>query len=72
MQVVHMKLKKEILRTTEGLLDEQIMKRTAEQIEDEIHQAKLAIDGLQKHIDDTHARIASLRKVLQRRLELGD
>ena len=72
MEVIHMKLKKEILRTTEGLLDEQIMKRTADQIKDEIRQAEFAIDGLQKHIDDQRDRIKSLHKVLERRLELGD
>lgn len=72
MEVIHIELEKEILRTTEGLLDEQIMRRTAEQIEDEIRQAELAIDGLQQHINDQRDRIDSLHKVLNRRRQLGD
>lgn len=72
MEVIHMKLKREVLKMTEGLTDEQIQRRTPEQIKDDIRQAELAIDGLQKHIDDQRGRIKSLHKVLERRIELGD
>lgn len=72
MEVIHIELEKEILEKTEGLLDEQIIRRSVEDWDSDIRQAELAIQGLEAHIQSERDRIESLRKIRARRIKLGD
>ena len=72
MEVFHIELEKEILEKTEGLFDEQIIRRAVEDWDSDILQAELAIKGLEAHIQSERDRIESLRKIRARRIKLGD
>jgi hypothetical protein len=70
--VTLLELEPDIERLTEGWTDDQIKGKSVSQFEQMINSAELGIEKMQETINQEQARIRSLRRLRQRRLELGE